>query len=52
MARAEEDCKFYAAEVILGLQELHSLNIVYRCAFPATSMQPAYRLHAFAIAVI
>jgi hypothetical protein len=27
---AEDACRFYAAEMVLGLQELHALNIVYR----------------------
>ncbi len=27
---SEEDCAFYMAEIILGLEELHNLDIVYR----------------------
>jgi hypothetical protein len=27
---SEADCAFYAAEIILGLEELHHLNVVYR----------------------
>lgn len=27
---AEEDAKFYAAEILLGLEAMHALNIVYR----------------------
>ncbi len=29
---SEPDCAFYAAEMVLGLEELHSLMIVYRYA--------------------
>jgi hypothetical protein len=29
----EDESRFYAAEMVMGLEELHSLNIVYRLVY-------------------
>lgn len=51
----EDMCRFYAAELIIGLEELHSLNIVYRDMKPNNVLfdeQGHIRISDFGLCVI